>query len=163
MVPPLASDEMAALREHWHWPVSADPRDHTRRGLYILVRRNFRLPLFEAFDSPVNAVSCPRRSVTTVVPQALWFLNNQTSMRQAREFAARLVREGGDDPAAWIDRAWWLALGRSPSRAEHEDAVALMAALSGGVENESAAADPPAPLTKLCLALFNLNEFVYVD
>ena len=47
-------------------------------------------------------------------------------MRQAREFAARLVREGGDDPAAWIDRAWWLALGRAPSPAEQDDAVALI-------------------------------------
>jgi hypothetical protein len=33
-----------------------------------------------------------------VAPQALWFLNNKTSYRQAQEFAARLVRE---DSVGW--------------------------------------------------------------
>ena len=64
VMPPLADDEMSALREPWQWTVSADPQDHTRRGLYILVRRNFRFPMFEVFDSPVNSVSSPRRDVT---------------------------------------------------------------------------------------------------
>ena len=70
VVPPLAEDEIAALRERWHWPVSADPAQHTRRGMYILVRRNFPFPMFEVFDAPVTSSSCPARDVTTVAPQA---------------------------------------------------------------------------------------------
>ena len=69
--------------------VSADPKDHTRRGLYILVRRNFRFPMFEVFDSPVNSVSGPRRDVTIVAPQTLWSLNNRRAFRQAQEFAIK--------------------------------------------------------------------------
>ncbi|MBM3459323.1 MAG: DUF1549 domain-containing protein, partial [Armatimonadetes bacterium] len=110
VVPPLAPDELAALREKWHWPVSADPKEHTRRGLYLLVRRNFRFPLFEVFDAPVNSVSCPGRDVSTVAPQALWFLNNGTALRQAAAFAARLRQEGGDTSAGRVQRAWRLAL-----------------------------------------------------
>jgi hypothetical protein len=111
IVPPLADEELAALRESWHWPVTADPREHNRRGIYILVRRNFRFPLFDVFDAPVNSVSAANRDVTTVAPQALWFLNNQTSQRQAREFAARLVREeiaGWNQPDFGGGQTGWL-------------------------------------------------------
>ena len=87
VVPPLAADEGAPV----NWIVSADPAEHTRRGLYILQRRNFRFPMFDVFDLPVNAVSAPARDVTTVAPQALWLLNNRTAQRQSEALAARLI------------------------------------------------------------------------
>jgi len=98
VVPPLVDDEIAALRESWHWPVAANPEEHNRRGIYLLVRRNFRFPMFDVFDSPVNSVSAASRDVTTVAPQALWFLNNNTAYHQAQELAARLITE---DSAGW--------------------------------------------------------------
>jgi mono/diheme cytochrome c family protein len=87
VVPPLAADEGAP----GNWTVSADPAEHTRRGLYILQRRNFRFPMFDVFDLPVNAVTAPARDVTTVAPQALWLLNNRTAQRQSEALAARLI------------------------------------------------------------------------
>ena len=75
---------VAALRERWHWPVTSDPSEHNRRGLYILVRRNFRFPMFEVFDSPVNSTSCPCRDVTTVAPQALFMLNSSFVVGQSK-------------------------------------------------------------------------------
>ncbi|MFO0841816.1 MAG: DUF1553 domain-containing protein [Gemmataceae bacterium] len=150
VVPPLAEEELTGLRERWQWPVSADPADHTRRGLYVLARRGFRFPLFEAFDAPVDAVSCPRREVTTVAPQALWLMNNGVVRRQAQEFAARVEREAGPDPAARVERVWALALGRPPSPPETRRALALLREQRGD-------------LARLCLAVFNLNEFVLVD
>ncbi len=120
-VPPLADDELSALRERWQWTVSADPAGHTRRGLYILVRRNFRFPMFEVFDSPINSVSSPQRDATVVAPQALWSLNNHRAWAQAQQFAARLVRDAGADPAACVDRAWLIALRAiPPKRSEHK-------------------------------------------
>ena len=99
VVPKLADDEMSALREPWQWTVSADPAEHTRRGLYLLVRRNFRFPMFEAFDSPVNSVSSAKRDVTIVAPQALWSLNNRRAFGQAtavrRPAGARSGRRAG--------------------------------------------------------------------
>ena len=183
IMPPLAEEELSALRERHNWVVPEDPAEHTRRGVYLLVRRNFRFPFFEAFDAPVNSVSCPRRDVTTVAPQALWFLNNRTSLAQATHMAARVVQEcraGGGPPvgvteesSAWVKRAWQLALGREPTGDERDEVVRLLKSLSqpgAGAPLQ----DPPAvlkslpperaaALVKLCLAVFNLNEFLFVD
>jgi hypothetical protein len=162
VVPPLADEEIRPLRDKWQWTVTADPKEHTRRGVYLLVRRNFRFPMFEVFDAPVNSVSCPCRDVTTVAPQALWSLNNQTAYRQAQAFAGRLVREAGNRPAAWVERAWRVALGRAPSEEEKREALRLLDALAakGAAKPQES---PPAALAKLCLAIFNLNEFAYAD
>ena len=180
VIPPLAADEISALREPWQWAVTADPREHTRRGLYLIVRRNFRFPMFEVFDSPVNSVSVPRRDSTIVAPQTLWSLNNLRAWQQAQQFAARLVREAGTDPNAWIERAWAVALSRPPSETEKSEALQLLDVLSATAASPADGAAPPAldnppaelaklpperaaALAKLCLAIFNLNEFLFVD
>ncbi len=173
VVPELADDEISALREPWQWTVSADAKEHTRRGIYVLVRRNFRFPMFEVFDSPVNSVSSPRRDVTIVAPQTLWSLNNRRAFAQAQQFADRVVRETGGDVAACVDRAWQIALGRLPTAGEKEGALSLVDALSAELGSVPLDNPPPAlaklpparaaALTKLCLAVFNLNEFIFVD
>ena len=53
------------------WAASKDLRDHTRRSVYILARRNFRFPFLEVFDAPDNNLSCPVRERSTTAPQAL--------------------------------------------------------------------------------------------
>jgi hypothetical protein len=148
VVPPLAKDELASLGSTWQWSVSADPAQSNRRGVYVLVRRNFIYPMFEAFDSPTTAVSCPARDVTSVAPQALWLLNNKVSFEQAKAFAARLRKEFGQTPERWVDGAWSLALGRPASPEEVEQGVRLIGRLSP---------------EKFCLSVFNLSEFAYVD
>ncbi len=174
VVPVLADDEISALREPWQWTVSADPKEHTRRGLYIIVRRNFRFPMFEVFDVPVNSVSSPRRDVTIVAPQTLWSLNNRRALVQAQEFAGRVVCEAGSDPATFTVRAWQIALGRQPGETEKIAAVRLIEQLAADPAPAAALENPPAELAKLppqqaaalaklCLAVFNLNEFVFVD
>ena len=172
VIPPLAGDEIASLRKRWQWVVSSDPAQHTRRGIYILVRRNFKFPMFEAFDTPVTSVSCPTRDVTTVAPQALWGLNNKSVFRQAIQLAGRVVNEAGQEQPAQVDRAWRIALGRAPSVEESETALRLLKML----ERDDARPLPDAPktlesvpparahaLAKLCLSLFNLSEFAFVD
>ncbi len=148
VAPPLAQDEISGMGAAWQWPVSADPAEHNRRGVYLLVRRNFPYPMFEAFDAPVNAVSCPQRDVSSVAPQALWFLNNRVAFDQARHFAERIRRAAPDRPEDQVESAWKLALGRAPSVQEKEEGVRLVSRLS---------------LEKFCLALFNLSEFSFVD
>ena len=172
VVPPLAADEIASLREKWHWVESQDPAQHHRRGIYILVRRNFKFPMFEVFDTPVTSVSCPTRDVTTVAPQALWGLNNQSVFRQAVQLAGRVVKEAGSETPAQIERIWKVALGRGPSTEETAAAHDLVETLSR--EKATPLAELPAALqalpterahalAKLCLAVFNLSEFAFVD
>jgi hypothetical protein len=172
IVPQLAPDEMSALREPWQWTVTADPKEHTRRGLYVIVRRNFRFPMFEVFDSPVNSVSSPRRDETTVTPQALWSLNNHRAFGQAQALADHLVREAGTDLAACVARAWIVALQRPASETELSSAINLVNTLAAEDSKplESPGSDlarlqpqQAAALAKFCLAIFNLNEFLFVD
>src|SRR5262249_54760348 len=114
------------------------------------VRRNLRYPFFEAFDRPDTNASCPKRPVTTIAPQALSLLNSSLSSEAARALAERAEREARQDIDAKVDRAYLLTLGRRPDDEERALARSFLAA--GG----NSFAD-------FCLALINLNEFVYVD
>src|SRR5260370_2299519 len=127
----LAKPEWSPWRRPEEWVPPAAPREENRRGVYILVRRNFSFPLFNRFDMPVNAESCPRRDVTTVAPQVLWTLNNQVSFAEAQRFAARLVKEGGDNPSAWIEKAWRIPLARTPGAQAQQEALAMMYNFAG--------------------------------
>jgi hypothetical protein len=84
------------------------------------------------------------------------------------------VREAGTEPGACVERGWALALGRAPSEAEKTAALQLIEKLaadpasSAPLENPGAdlaklAPQQAAALAKLCLAILNLNEFMFVD
>ena len=133
------------------WPVSPDPADRVRRSLYVFTRRNLRYPFFEAFDRPDTNASCPRRAVTTIAPQALSLLNGKLALDSGRALADRIAQEAGPEHAARVDRAYRLALGRVPDPVERRLAESFL--VEGG---EAALAD-------FCLAILNVNEFVYVD
>ena len=173
VTPPLAGDELASLRKKWQWVVSADPAEHTRRGLYIMVRRNFKFPMFDVFDAPVDSVSCPTRDVTTVAPQALWGLNNGSVVRQAEYFAERVIKEAGDDPTAQVDRAWRVALGRGPSEEELASALELARKLeaeevakstvSSTTSDAAVASGSRAGPIEVLLGALHLSEFAFVD
>jgi len=174
VMPPLSKSEINALRDKATWVVTADPAEANRRGIYVLSRRNFMFPLFDKFDRPDPAASCPRREMTTVAPQALWLLNNEVSLRQAIQLANRVVREQGINPEAWVQAAWRLTLARQPSVKEAQEALDLMETLANRGTDENWADSFPkelarlnrsqaGALVKLCLTLFNLNEFVYID
>ncbi len=174
VMPALSSTEMAALRIKPWWVPPADPADANRRAVYILSRRNFSFPMFDKFDRPDPAVSCPRREVTTVAPQALWILNNEVSEEQAEQFAARLVKDHGDRTSELVSALWTIALNRQPSAKESEEAIALLDKLAVEARQrgkEEAASSEAAPmkrarttaLAQLCLTIFNLNEFLFID
>jgi hypothetical protein len=156
VIPPLTTAELMPMRIKSWWVTQADPAEANRRGIYVLARRNFTFPMFDRFDRPESSASCPVREVTTVATQALWGMNNQMTYEQARQFAARLLREDGDRPEDWVRAAWRLALLREPSDNEQREAVQLIAKLSDKQTREEG-------LAQFCLTIFNLNEFLYVD
>ena len=147
--PPLPSELTKLSSKGAIWPVSPRIADQDRRSLYVFVRRNLRYPFFEAFDRPDTNASCPKRPVTTIAPQALSLLNSSIASEAAHNFAERAAREASrksDD--ARVERAYLLALGRGPDAEEQALAHRFLQGNS---------------LADLCLALINLNEFVYVD
>ncbi len=157
VIPPLGKDELTGLFDAKEkWPVTRDPAEHSRRSVYLLVRRTFTYPLLAAFDPPETMTSCPRRLETIVPTQALALLNSPVARQHAVAFARRLTRESGGDPSRAAARAWLLAFGRPITEAEARRAVAFLRAHPAGPASEPA-------LTELALALFNANEFVYLD
>jgi hypothetical protein len=129
------------------WTVSADPRDRVRRSVYIFAGRNLRFPFLEAFDQPDTNLSCPKRERSTTAPQALALLNATEVLEAAQSLAARLNREPASDEER-ILRAYRLVLGRQPTATELRLSREFLV---------------QSPLSELCRALFNLNEFVYLD
>ena len=129
------------------WKVSADPRDHYRRSVYVFARRNLRFAFLEAFDLPDSNLSCPKRERSTTATQALTLLNSAEVHEAAKALAVRVERAAAT-PAERVTLAYRLALGRRPTAAELRIASAFLA---------------ESPLAELCRALFNVNEFVYLD
>jgi hypothetical protein len=129
------------------WKASSE-EEASRRSIYAFVKRGLIVPMFETLDFADTVSSCPQRQTTTVAPQALSLFNSEFSNEQARQFAARVGREAGDDRERQIELAWRLALCRKPNDRERE----MMAAF---LERES--------LAQLCRVIFNLNEFVYTE
>jgi hypothetical protein len=156
VVPPLDSQELSGLFDaRGKWPVTRDTSEHTRRSVYVLVRRTFLHPLLASFDPPEVMTSCARRMQTVVPTQALTLLNSPLAREQANAFARRLLKECGASTEKQVTRAWLLAFGRSPTTSEMDRALAFL--------QKSSDAVPEAVLADLCLALFNVNEFIYVD
>src|SRR5207302_4858631 len=104
--------------------VTPDPREHDRRSIYLVARRNLRDPFLEAFDLPDSNLSCPRRERSTTAPQALALLNAAEVTAAARALADRLGREATTEGEA-IALAYRLTLGRGPTPTECDRARAF--------------------------------------
>jgi hypothetical protein len=115
--------------------------------------------MFAAFDPPEVMTSCPRRMQTTVPTQALTLLNSPLAREQSLEFARRLLTDCGAKPEDIMSRAWLLAFGRPATAKEQERSLSFLR------QRMDAAKEPSleAAVAELCLALFNANEFVYVE
>jgi hypothetical protein len=85
-----------------------------RRGLYVWWQRSFLHPSLIAFDAPSREECCAERNRSNIPQQALVLLNDPTYVEAARAFAARILKEGGDDAASRIEWAWRQALARAP-------------------------------------------------
>lgn len=147
VIPPADQELVNLLYKPSQWEVTSDPAEHYRRSIYLIAKRNLRLPFMEVFDQPALQTSCALRPSSTHAPQALELLNGKFSNELAHALAERLRRDCGTNHSAWIERAYLLAAGRPPTQKEQELALAFL-------DRE--------PLEEFALALFNLNEFLYV-
>ncbi len=145
---PVDPEMISLLYKPVQWAVAKDATEHHRRSIYLLSKRNLRLPFMEAFDQPPQLASCGRRESSTHAPQALELLNGRLANELATAFAARLARESDGDPARIVERASQLALGRAPTPQERALGTEFL---------------KTQPLREFALALFNLNAFLYVE
>jgi hypothetical protein len=142
---PAFLDDNAEKTKGWY---PSPPREQNVRSVYLVQKRTVRVPFMETFDLPENSTSCPRRTESVVAPQALSLLNGRLAIDCARAMALRVKAEAGTDRRRQVERAFDLALQRSPDPEEQNACVRLL-------ESQS--------LAELCRALLNLNEFLYID
>ena len=145
---PVEQELVDSLYKPDQWQVAPDPDDHYRRSIYLVAKRNLRLPFMEVFDQPALLTACGGRESSTHAPQALELLNGRTSNELAEVFAKRLRREVGTSSEQQAERAYLLAVGRMPTGQEKRLAVEF-------IENQ--------PVREFALAMFNLNAFLYVN
>ncbi len=122
--------------------------DFNRRTLYRAWARGGRNRLLDTLDCPDPSTTAPRRAVTTTPQQALALMNNAMMLRLSKRFAEHLACEAGPDVNRRIQLAFQLAYGRSVKPEE-------VAAIRRLLEDNG--------LEVLTRALFNSNEFLYVD
>ncbi len=169
--PPASSESLEGLsKKGAEWGQS--PLDEQcRRTVYMMTKRSLLLPLMTTFDSSDTTQPCSQRNVSIVAPQALALLNNPFVHEQSRAFAARVAAEAGEDPAAQVERVWWLALTRAPTDSQRTMALSHLITQLENLIARAAEENKPLTseearlqaLTSLCLVLLNLNEFIYVD
>jgi hypothetical protein len=148
VITPVDKELIGLLYKPEQWEVTPDLAEHDRRSIYLIAKRNLRLPFMEAFDAPALQSSCPRRQSSTHSAQALELLNGDLANEMAVSFATRLQTECNGSHDQIVTRAYELAIGRRPTRRERQLSLQFL---------------ETQPLSEFALAIFNLNGFVYVD
>jgi hypothetical protein len=165
---PIPADAMVARNVKNPYPTNIPDTDAVRRrSVYMFHKRVIPYPLLQAFDAPDAQQCSGQRANTTVVPQALALLNDPFVRARASDFAARLWKESGEDLTECVERAYRLAFGRPPTRAEQTAGIEFLKAQ----ERDRSSRQPKAEsteirgqaLTDYCQVLFGLNEFLYID
>lgn len=150
VMPPVDPDLVALLYKPSQWRVHPDACEHDRRTLYLIAKRNLRLPFLETFDAPALLGSCPRRETSTHAPQSLEMLNGDFANSMAESLVERLGRETAT-PEEWLDRALSLTVSRPATASERSLVFEYLRERPGA-----------AALHELALVVLNLNEFQYV-
>ena len=148
VIVPVDQELINLLYKPSQWAINKDARDHDRRSVYLLSKRNLRLPFMEVFDSADLLLSCPRRDASTHAPQALELLNGRISNQMADALTARMVEHAGKDQGKQIELAWLWVAGRAPTQAERRLSESFL---------------KTQPVREFALAMFNLNAFLYVE
>jgi len=146
-----------------------------RRSLYTFLKRTAPPPFMATFDAPSREQTCSRRERSNTPLQALQLMNDVQHFEAARNFAQRMLVEGGATPQDRIDWGWRTVTSRRPAASERQvvaealqehltryraDFEAARLAISYGESKPDAKLDPAelAAYTLTANLLFNLDE-----
>jgi hypothetical protein len=144
----LSGDDAAALQVVDH-----------RRSVYQPIIRNLESDVLQLFDFADPSTSTGRRPITTVAPQALYFLNSPFVQDTARATAERLAPpKPTTEIAPLVKRTFESLIGRQPTAAEHRLLTDYLRRQFEG---------PPGPtihdVAKLCQAIMSSTQFQFLD
>ena len=142
---------------------SRTPAERNRRSIYAYRVRGQADPFLEVFNQPNPNDSCDVRDSAAVSPQAFTMMNSDLMTDRSIAFALRLEREA-KTPAAQIDRAFQLALGRTPSETERKRMTAYLSEMQTyhrGVQPEPV--KYPTRITRSLVEEFSGQPFEYEE
>lgn len=142
-----------------------DALDDRHRTVYLPSLRNNVQPLMRTFDGADPLLVTGARGSTNVPTQALFMLNSNLVLRQARRMAEHLLSDAQSaDDAARIERMYLLALGRSPNEKEVQNHLVF---LKDWREDYAFPAEESTQIrdswAALCQAILATAEFRYVE
>jgi hypothetical protein len=127
------------------------------------VIRNNLYTLFEQFDFPDPTMPTGRRNETVIAPQALLLMNSELVVASAQQMASHLMNDAEDDSQR-VSLAYRTAVGRPPTSAETNRALAFIDDLSAarvtatGLDEEKRI----RVWAMFCQSLIASNEFMYL-
>jgi hypothetical protein len=111
------------------------------------------------FDGANPDLVTGRRNDTTVPTQALYLLNSEFLLKEAKAVAKSAMKPGAL-PGTEVDQLYRTLLGRAPDPVERERALGLVASLSGGGEELDQVEEAVGHLAHLLMAS---TEFLYLE
>ena len=135
--------------------IDLDANGNRRRTLYATVHRRDMSPTLMVHDFPDPTQHSPKRTPTITALQGLYALNGPLLLNQSQSLVTRLKREVPHDPAAQIDRLYWLLFSRPPDDRELRIGMQFL---------KPADVDPPATrLQQYAHALLVSNQALFVE
>ncbi len=149
--PPRAVND--AAKRLFSGPLDGDGR----RSIYLKMSIMDPPKFLVCFNLPDLKLPTGRRDVTNVPAQALALLNDPLVVQLADHWAAHLVQDDCNDPAARVRTMFVRALGRSPDDVE---LLRWSQAVESFAQSEDVLHDQQA-WAELAHAMFNMKEFIY--
>jgi mono/diheme cytochrome c family protein len=138
-----------ARKDYGEWRPLEDPGPSTwRRSIYLMRMRGADDGVFKPFDVPDCGQVRAKRSDSTTPLQALNLFNSAFIIEQADLLARRAESEAGPERVAQVERVFLLTVARTPSAKELGDCLTVANAHG---------------LAAVCRALFNANEFLFLE
>jgi hypothetical protein len=133
------------------------------RSVYLPVVRDNVSEILQVFDAADPSLIMSKRDVTTVPTQALFLMNSPFVLKQSEQLAKRILEPKGLDPAARIDLAYRLALGRVANEHERSDITRYLAEYRRSLNAANFKGNTNlACWSSVCQTLFACGEFRYV-
>jgi hypothetical protein len=156
---PFPPEEKWSFTQHGPF---AENYDTLKRSVYLMQKRNRRIPFFALFDGADPNASTAKRDMTTVPTQALYFMNDPFVHARAEKFAARILMSGSTGQAR-LDFACRQLFGRAASVDEHADAAEFFRDYAGTWTDQPADKQAALAWSAYARVLFASNEFLYLD